>query len=294
MSYANWVFTHNNYDDDIEEEYRSLFHRECKYLVFGREVASTGTPHLQGYLIFNGRKSFASARLCLPQGVHISRRLGSHNQAADYCKKEGNFEEYGEGPPGQGSRTDIQSFREWVVEQPSRPSERQIANEYPTLYLRYSRSLLRLAEFLRPLPTLETGDARDWQQTLMLSVQGDAHERAIEFYVDEEGGKGKSWVTRRLFTLMPEDTQLLGTGRYIDLAHAVDESKKVFIFDVPRGCMEFFSYQLAEKLKDRFIFSTKYESRTKILHVTPHVIVFSNEYPDMDKMTEDRYNIINI
>jgi hypothetical protein len=52
--------------------------------------------------------------------------------------------------------------------------------------------------------------------------------------------------------------------------------------------MEYFSYRLAESLKDRLVFSTKYASAMKILHKVPHVAVFCNEMPDMEKLTADR------
>ena len=55
--------------------------------------------------------------------------------------------------------------------------------------------------------------------------------------------------------------------------------------------MEFLRYEILEMLKDRMVFSPKYASRMKFLHRVPHVVVFSNEYPAMDKMSDDRYDI---
>jgi len=46
-------------------------------------------------------------------------------------------------------------------------------------------------------------------------------------------------------------------------------------------------------LKDRFVFSPKYDSKTKWLSNQPHVVVFMNEHPDMTKLSHDRYRIIN-
>jgi len=56
--------------------------------------------------------------------------------------------------------------------------------------------------------------------------------------------------------------------------------------------MQFLIIGLLENLKDRMVLSPKYDSKMKILRKTPHVIVFCNEDPDMDKMSADRY-IIN-
>ena len=92
---------------------------------------------------------------------------------------------------------------------------------------------------------------------------------------------------------LPE-CQLLGPGKRDDLAHAVDERSRIFLFNVPRGQMEYLNYGLLEMLKDRMVLSPKYDSQMKILRHTPHVVVFSNEDPDDSKMTEDRYDITHI
>ena len=46
-----------------------------------------------------------------------------------------------------------------------------------------------------------------------------------------------------------------------------------------------------EKVKDQLVFSSKYASRVKVLPHPVHVVVFSNEQPDMAVTTEDRYNV---
>jgi hypothetical protein len=69
----------------------------------------------------------------------------------------------------------------------------------------------------------------------------------------------------------------------------VDESKRIFLFNIPRGQMEYLQYSVMEQLKDRMVFSPKYQSSTKLLRFVPHVVVFCNEAPDMEKMTADRY-----
>jgi hypothetical protein len=74
----------------------------------------------------------------------------------------------------------------------------------------------------------------------------------------------------------------------------VDVGKKVYLFNVPRGSMEFLNYGFLEMLKDRMILSPKYESCMKLLEYTPHVVVFANEHPDMSKMSADRYNITEL
>ena len=54
--------------------------------------------------------------------------------------------------------------------------------------------------------------------------------------------------------------------------------------------MEYLNYGFLESLKDRMVFSPKYESQMKLLPNKVHVVVLGNEAPDETKMTADRYN----
>jgi hypothetical protein len=108
--------------------------------------------------------------------------------------------------------------------------------------------------------------------------------RKIIFVVDPTGGSGKSWFVRWWLSTNGELTQVLSIGKRDDLAYAIDESKKFFLFDIPRSQSEFFQYSVVEKLKDRMVFSPKYGSRTKMLQHCPHVVVFMNEEPDRNKL----------
>ena len=85
--------------------------------------------------------------------------------------------------------------------------------------------------------------------------------------------------------------QLFTVAKRDDIAHAIDVSKDIFLFNIPRGSMEYLSYSILEMIKDRYIFSPKYNSKEKILHGKTRVVVFSNEFPDMNKMSADRFVI---
>ena len=159
------------------------------------------------------------------------------------------------------------------------PSIRDIAKEYPVLYLRYSRKLQDLIRHLNPEPVLEGADSvlRPWQESLHQCLLGaPPDDRAILFYVDEEGGQGKTFFQRFMVSNYPEEVQILSVGKRDDIAHALDDTKRIFLFNIPRGGMEYFNYTSIEQIKDRMIFSPKYDSRTKILTTNPHVVVFCN------------------
>lgn len=297
MQTRHWIFTVNNWTADNERQLEALG-PSVSYLIYGYETSDSGTPHLQGYICFPRVKRFREARSFLPGGSHLEPKRGTPQEAADYCKKEGVFKEYGSLPASPGRNRVFDDFKEWVLQfiddKGQGPSEREIARSYPLLFVRYGRKLQELAEHLSPEPLIEGGMLLPWQLDLKDTlIEECTDDRAILFYVDTEGGKGKSFFQRWMISKHPDKVQLLCPAKRDDIAHAVDKSKEIFMFNVPRGGMEHFCYQAVEMIKDRVIFSPKYNSRTKILSSIPHVIVFCNEYPDMDRMTEDRFIVVD-
>lgn len=294
MQGTSWCFTWNNYDDDALQHLREVSESvSVDYLVFGRENApTTGTPHLQGYLRFNRRSRFGVVQALLPQ-CHIVRANGSPQQNFEYCSKDGDYTEYGTRPcsgQSQGRRSDFERYRDWLRTLDREPSDLDLINEFPSLFGRYRGALRVMARELCPRPQLREGTLRPWQEGLYNRLQDAPDDRTVEFFVDRDGGSGKSWFCGYVFSRIA-CVQLLGPGKRDDLAHAVDIRTRVFLINVPRGQIEYLNYGMLEMLKDRMVFSPKYESQMKILEHTPHVIVFTNEDPDETKMTNDRYNI---
>lgn len=291
----HWVFTVNNYNDEV------LLHVQLvsedpsvSYVVIGREVApTTGTPHLQGFISFSSRKSFAAVRSLLPP-CHLESARGTPQQCRVYCCKDGDFDEFGTPPTlTQGKRTDWECFRDWCSGRDTLPTDRDFILEWPSLFGRYRGAMRLMANELCPNVQLREGSLRPWQETLATKLEGSADDRTIHFYVDVDGGSGKSWFCGYMVSKFP-GVQLLGPGKRDDLAYMIDVTKNCFLLNVPRKQMEFLNYGLLESLKDRMVLSTKYESQMKILRETPHVVVFSNEAPDYDKMTADRYNVTEL
>lgn len=64
-------------------------------MVAGREKAeTTGKKHLQCFVIYKTRTKFSTVKKQLPT-AHIERMEGNSTQAADYCKEDGDFMEFG-------------------------------------------------------------------------------------------------------------------------------------------------------------------------------------------------------
>lgn len=135
----SYTFTLNNYSDEDEGRIQNL---ECKYLIYGRETASTGTPHLQGYIQFKNPKSFKSTIETLGKS-HVEIAKGTPQQNITYCSKtDPNPYEKGD-KPTQGKRSDIDNVREVVKQTNSMRAVVEVAQSYQAvrmaeLHLKYS------------------------------------------------------------------------------------------------------------------------------------------------------------
>lgn len=290
---SRWVFTLNNFTDGEVDHVRGFLTNQV-YAIFGRESApDTGTPHLQGFLILPAPQRLSYLRHHLSARAHFetAKRSSQHNR--DYCRKEGDYEEFGTFPERQGKRSDLDEYIAWAdtftAENGRPPSSPEIAKHQPAAYLKYPR-FKHLVHHRAPVRQLEFGEPNEWQRELEEELIGEADDRMIKFVVDNDGGKGKTWFCRWFLTNHPEKTQILGIGKKHDLAFMVDETKTVFLFNVGRLQMEYLSYGLLEAIKDRMVISTKYHGVTKFL-AKSHVVVFSNESPDQNKLTRSRFDI---
>lgn len=155
MSYRRYCFTVNNYTD---EEYRNLIARfgaagapggaGIRYLVVGKEVGASGTPHLQGYVEFEKRVRLSSAKKLL--GVsrgHLERALGTGRQASEYCKKDDDYVEFGTLLPGQGHRSDLLRVYE-IAESTHDPLA--VLRECPGSFIKYWRGIEHVMELTSP------------------------------------------------------------------------------------------------------------------------------------------------
>lgn len=69
---------------------------------------------------------------------------------------------------------------------------------------------------------------------------------------------------------------------------------ELVILPIPKSFgMEYVSYTSIEMVKDMFFYSGKYEGG-QVNDNSPHIFVFSNEYPNINKVMKDRWNIIEI
>jgi hypothetical protein len=151
-----WIFVHNNYTEDDIKFFEKLA-EECKYLVFGKEVGESKTPHLQGYVEFANARSGKSMKKLHNGKTHWEVRVGTPVQAASYCKKgEQSHDEwddkgikgenYGKCAiifekgklPKQGTRTDLDDVADLIIEG---ASTKEVAHTFPTTYIKYHKGI---------------------------------------------------------------------------------------------------------------------------------------------------------
>jgi len=109
--HRHFVFTLNNWTAADIDYLDSL---PVRYLVYGKETApSTGTPHLQGYIVFANGKTVTAARTVLRR-CRIAVAAGTPSQASVYCKKDGDFVERGDLPADPAQRGSDEADR-WIT-----------------------------------------------------------------------------------------------------------------------------------------------------------------------------------
>lgn len=158
-----WIFTSFAVDNPPPLEQIP----ELVYGIYQKEITpTTQREHLQGYLHFKSpTRMSAIHKLPGLANCFLAIARGTPQQCRDYCSKE----ETRVSPPvtfgtfkftGQGSRTDIHSFKESVDR--GMVSKRQIWEEHPTIFLKYPRGVDQVL--------LLTAKPRDFQTELHVLV----------------------------------------------------------------------------------------------------------------------------
>lgn len=286
----NWCFTLNNYEQKHVTALLALEDDEdVQYVCFGYEVApNNGTPHLQGFIAFKDRRYLNQVKVyldCHHVHLEVTRRV---QNAIQYCKKEGNFVEFGEPPSSGGTRSDLEVFKQAVKAGCHELSTlREIHSD---VFAKYPRFCLEYVTDNIPIGLVDPFPLRPWQQTLYDDLKLVPSNRRIIFVIDHNGNSGKTWFAR-YYAQMNDRVQIILPGKKADMAYTLKQNNRVLFIDAPRSKQgEFIQYDFLEEIKNGLVFSGKYESRMKYLSAT-HVIVMMNEQPDTSKLSKDRFDI---
>jgi len=143
---------------------------------------------------------------------------------------------------------------------------------------------------------LEDREPLPLQREVLRILDSEADDRTIHWVVDLRGNSGKTTLAKHL-CLTRKDCVYI-TGKSADMKYGVSKwlekhELRVVLIDLARSQEDYVSYQGIEEVKNGIFYNTKYESGMCVFD-SPHVIVFANFRPDIEKLSLDRWNIIDV
>lgn len=271
-----------------------------KFVIFQKErCPSTGREHYQGYLFYSGHNGLTLTGVFkrLPwllgsSACHLEPARGSVKDNVAYCSKE---ESKVAGPwtfgeePAVGRPKAKHSVEDAVAALEECGYDVSVlAQSQPILFAKFHRQVEALAARVQPKPQVDFSQPRPWQKDVLDLVESDPDSRSVNWFIDPEGGQGKTYLSKYLVS---EKSAFYCTGgRHQDILHAYN-NQRIIIFDFTRDKADMVAYNVIEMLKNGMFFSGKYNSTTKARIGDAHVIVFSNFEPDRSKLSADRWKI---
>lgn len=297
-----WTITLSNYtDESIRRWSTAVADGKADYICFQEETApTTGTRHLQGYIVFDKVKRLNQVKTALGSPtLHAVRSNGTPSQNRDYCSKaesaiEGTFKEFGTIPddPKRGKRSDFDEFKEAVENGLRCPKKARI--DFPDLVAKYPRWCYDYVSDQQVL-SVEDHPLYEWQTNLVQRLSDDPDDRKVIFVVDPVGNTGKTWFAKH-YCKTHEEAQYMEPAKKADMAYALRSDLRVLFINITRTSdskTHEYLYSFIESVKDGMVFSPKYESRMKYLPKC-HVVVLMNMEPNYELLSSDRYEVIEL
>jgi len=299
--------TLNNYTPEDVAVLRTP-NAKLKYIIVGHEVGEQGTPHLQIY--FQLEKQVLMRVIKNWGGpwsrMHFEAARGTNTEAADYCKKEGNYFELGEmrSMGRKGARNDLEEVKQAIERGESYDEICDTHFQQAASFSKFIKERVQARDSAKQQDSLRelysSAVLRPWQQAIMDVVEETACPRKIHWIWETEGNVGKSWMANYLGAM--HGATILTSGKKVDMAYIyAQKPTKIVLFDLARTNEATDErkhyldgvYSLAEDLKNGRVVSTKYESKT-VFFRPPHVIFFANFEPDYTKWSGDRYFVTRL
>lgn len=138
MQVRSFVFTLNNYTDAHIDAIKDHFN-DARYIIIGKEVGDSGTPHLQGFIQLLNRRTLQSIGGLFPW--HVEPTKGTPLQAATYCKKGGDFIEVGQLREPSLGKEKKEDYWKQILELAKNGQMVAIEEAYPGEYIRNFKNL---------------------------------------------------------------------------------------------------------------------------------------------------------
>lgn len=248
-----YTLTINNPNEKMFDSIKHTCQEKGWGYIIGKEVAKTGTKHLQIYIEHKYQIRFETLKKLWPT-AHIEKARGSKNDNLTYCSKEGNY---------STNLTRDMTIRERCLEE-----------EYKNVVW------------------------KPWQDQILKTITEDPHNRIINWIYEPEGNYGKSFLCK--FIALKFENVIIADGKKNDVYNNIFDKiyehniePRIILIDVPRHNLDFINYGAIEQIKNGMLYSGKYHGGICCFRI-PHVFIFCNEEPDMEKWSKDRYNIIEI
>lgn len=147
----------------------------------------------------------------------------------------------------------------------------------------------------REIKCIKESDLRPFQSEILRLSKLEPDGRTIYWIIDEIGNTGKSQFCR--FMALRYNAFVIQGGKLGDIMNMVfnEDMNSVYtcIIDIPRCNKNNVSYASIECILNGMITNTKFETGRKIFN-PPHIFVFSNFYPDTEKLSNDRWKLFEI
>lgn len=136
----------------------------------------------------------------------------------------------------------------------------------------------------------------DWQREILTIMEGEPDDRTIYWVWDATGSRGKTTLMKYMISVKKAVGVVNKSNDALHLAakHLEKEGTiHTVVYNITRSQEGRINYGLIEQLKDGLILSGKYEGCMEII-ACPHVFIFANWEPDYDKMSLDRWKVIDL
>lgn len=150
----------------------------------------------------------------------------------------------------------------------------------------------------KPIKILPKADLYAWQLKVLDDIKVEPDDRIIYWLWSEAGGVGKTSFQKYL--TVKHGACILG-GKAADCRNGIVDwfkrtgsTPELVCCNVPRSFnSDYVSYEAFENIKDMLFYSGKYEGGM-ICGNSPHLFIFANVEPDVEKLSADRWQIIKL
>ena len=131
-----------------------------------------------------------------------------------------------------------------------------------------------------------------WQETLRNYIK--PSDREVIWVIGCKGNEGKTWFQEFLASKFGWSRMKKSSICHI-LSKRSLMTTDIFLFDVGKAKTDDdMNYELIEHVKNGRTLAGKFDSKELKFHTPNIIVVFSNEKPDVDQLSKDRWTIFQI